>query len=294
MYFRIPRMVATVTRCEHVGIQVRRFWEQDRKSGYPRVAAKSSSEKRNDLWHIRNGFRILGDEFKLFKREVIEHLESDPLLIYRKDEIDLAWRFNGDKKSLDQWFVTADSDYEEGYSNCSLQLTKSGRGLFSGYLDKRVPKTGNIKKAGYCNINTLRARKSFKREGYYDWHPYNHLVMRVRGDGRSYMLNISTAGYFDITWNDVYHYALYTRGGPYWQYVKIPFSKFFMASKGRIQDHQEPLPLHNVVSFGITAADKVTGPFNLEIDYIGLLFDPSHKEECAYEMYKTDDYIAGY
>ncbi|XP_046435314.1 complex I intermediate-associated protein 30, mitochondrial isoform X2 [Neodiprion virginianus] len=179
-------------------------------------------------------------------------------------------------------------------SNVSLQLTKSGRGLFSGYLDKRVPKTGNIKKAGYCNINTLRARKSFKREGYYDWHPYNHLVMRVRGDGRSYMLNISTAGYFDITWNDVYHYALYTRGGPYWQYVKIPFSKFFMASKGRIQDHQEPLPLHNVVSFGITAADKVTGPFNLEIDYIGLLFDPSHKEECAYEMYKTDDYIAGY
>jgi len=45
--------------------------------------------------------------------------------------------------------------------------------------------------------------------------------MRVRGDGRSYVLNISTTGYYDITWNDVYHYVLYTRGGPYWQFVKV-------------------------------------------------------------------------
>lgn len=52
---------------------------------------------------------------------------------------------------------------------------------------------------------------------------YNMLVMRVRGDGRSYMLNIATKGSYDILWNDMYHYVLYTRGGPYWQVSRVIF-----------------------------------------------------------------------
>lgn len=53
--------------------------------------------------------------------------------------------------------------------------------------------------------------------------------MKVRGDGRNYLLNIATKGYYDITWNDMYHFVLYTRGGPYWQVsrvIKRVFTKF--------------------------------------------------------------------
>jgi hypothetical protein len=50
---------------------------------------------------------------------------------------------------------------------------------------------------------------------------YAHIVLRVRGDGRSYMLSISTMGYYDIMWNDIYSYVLFTRGGPYWQVSKV-------------------------------------------------------------------------
>ncbi|XP_012255267.2 complex I intermediate-associated protein 30, mitochondrial [Athalia rosae] len=293
MYTKISRVISTILERQHVTAPLARqmsFWEKDRRGGYP----STSTEKRSEFWHIRNGLSLLGDELRLFKREVIERFENDPVLLYRENEIDVVWRFDGDEKSLSNWIVTADSDNGEGYSNCRLELTKSGRGLFSGHLDTRLPKTGDIKRAGYCNIKTVRARKSFKREANYDWNPYNHLVMRVRGDGRSYLLNISTAGYFDLMWHDVYHYVLYTRGGPYWQYVKIPFSKFFFASKGRVQDKQEPIPLDSIVNFGITAGDKVTGPFHLEIDYIGVIYDPNHKEEFAYEMYRTDKNIAAH
>ncbi|KAH9636645.1 hypothetical protein HF086_003463 [Spodoptera exigua] len=56
--------------------------------------------------------------------------------------------------------------------------------------------------------------------------------------------------------------------------VRIPFSKFVLGSKGRIQDKQTRFRF-----------DRVT--------HFGLEFDPTHNEEFAYEMYKTDKYIVG-
>lgn len=70
-------------------------------------------------------------------------------------------------------------------------------------------------------------QKSFKRETYLDWSQYNTLVIRLRGDGRSYLLNLASEGYFDIWWFDVYHYVLYTRGGPHWQTAKVPLVFYF-------------------------------------------------------------------
>lgn len=67
----------------------------------------------------------------------------------------------------------------------------------------------------------MHLQKSFQRQDYYDWGMYSHLVMRVRGDGRRYMLQISTSSFYDQTWNDTFSYILFTRGGPYWQIAKV-------------------------------------------------------------------------
>lgn len=77
-------------------------------------------------------------------------------------------------------------------------------------------------------------------------------------------------------------------------FLQIPFSKFFLASKGRIQDRQGPIALNQISHFGITLGDKINGKFNLEIDYIGLEFDPNHHEEFAYEMYQTSKYLVAH
>lgn len=78
-------------------------------------------------------------------------------------------------------------------------------------------------------------------------------------------------------------------------YLQIPFSKFFLASKGYIQDKQCELIGSRVSRFGITAAGLIDtdGPFSLEIDYIGLDYDPNHNEEFAYEMYQVPKFIVG-
>ncbi|EFN86781.1 Probable complex I intermediate-associated protein 30, mitochondrial [Harpegnathos saltator] len=90
---------------------------------------------------------------------------------------------------------------------------------------------------------------------------------------------------YDLTWNDMYQYVLFTRDGPYWQYTRIPFSKFVFASKGRIQDKQNPIKLDEIRNFGITLADDVSCHVKLEIDYIGLECDMYNVEESAYEGY---------
>ncbi|XP_037963171.2 complex I intermediate-associated protein 30, mitochondrial [Plutella xylostella] len=262
------------------------FWEKERKGGY------NTTIKTPILDQIKNGFKELKSETILFTKEVKELVEMDPLLVARPGETDLVWCFN-DASVLDKFVATSDSDHNEGFSSCKLEPSPAGRALFHGHLDLRVPKDGRIKKAGYCAIRSKRVRKSFKRESTFDWNLYNTLVLKVRGDGRSYLLNLSTEGYYDITWNDIYHYVLFTRGGPYWQVAKIPFSKFILGSKGRVQDKQTRIRLDKVTHFGISCGDKIPGPFNLEIEYVGLELDPSHDEEFAYEMYKTDKYIVG-
>ncbi|CAG9789216.1 unnamed protein product [Diatraea saccharalis] len=239
------------------------FWERDRKGGY------DTSHKISLLDHLKNGFKEITIESKLLGKEIKALIETDPLLVARPGEIDLLWCFN-EPNVLDKFVTTSDSDHNQGYSTCSLEMSSAGRALFHGNLDMRVPKDGRIKKAGYAAMRSQRIRKSFKREATYDWHLYNTLVLKVRGDGRSYLLNISCEGYYDITWNDIYHYVLYTRGGPYWQISKIPFSKFVLGSKGRLQDKQNRMRPDKVTHFGISCGDKIPGKFNLEIEYIGM------------------------
>jgi len=261
------------------------FYERDEKGGYGKASPPFKERMKTGLDELKN-------EVKLWCQEMKEKLDGDPILIYRPGETDVAWRFKAED-SLDKWRVTCDADQNEGYSHCSLIRNTCGIAVFSGHINLRTPKDGRVKRAGYCNIRSLRVRKSFKRDSYLDWTPYNTMVLKVRGDGRTYLLNILTRGTFDVTWHDTFHYQLYTRGGPYWQIAKIPFSKFFFASKGRIQDHQFPLRLDRISAFGITAQDRHGGDFSLEIDYIGLEYDPRHVEEFAYEQYQTESGIAG-
>jgi len=56
------------------------------------------------------------------------------------------------------------------------------------------------------------------------------LHLRVRGDGRPWMINLTSETYFTHNWDDMYSYFLYTRGGPYWQDVKVRHPKCLKVS----------------------------------------------------------------
>lgn len=283
---KLLRNIAVGGRKFHITANLSNLHEPDPKSGYKTVYDRPPVEQDlSILQRICEGYRQFKEEFGIFMEEMKEYFQMDPMLLYRPGEIDVVWRFKGDPKSLDQWVLTCDSDYEEGYSTAKLEMSSTGTGIFSGILSTRLPKDGKIKFAGYCNITTVPKYKSFKREVRHNWTEYTHLIFRVRGDGRCYAVNLNTSGIHDLTWNDMYQYVLHTRGGPYWQLIKIPFSKFVFSSKGRVQDRQPPIELHEIKSLGITLADDIPGHFKLEIDYIGLENDEYNVENTAYEGY---------
>jgi len=268
------------------------FYESPDKDGYQKPSEEELEWKK---WSKMDKIKF---ELKLYKECIKEYLAQkkenfyeQPGIVMPEHHVEIIHKFTGDKDEMKKWVVSSDSDHGDGYSTAKLEYTRSSKALFHGFLDTKVPIDGKITRTGYCNMKMVAKKTPFRKDTSYDWGPYTHLVCRVRGDGRVYNVNLHLDSIFDVGWYDTYHYFIWTRGGPYWQYVRLPFSKFVFAYKGRIQVVQPPsIPKDSIKAISFTLADKITGPFKLEIDYIGVEYDPSHIEESAYESYSFGDH----
>ncbi|KAK1338952.1 hypothetical protein QTO34_019621 [Cnephaeus nilssonii] len=225
------------------------------------------------------------EHFWRLKDEIVKHWigpEGRPLQEVIMEQARVVWQFRG-KEDLDKWIVTSDKTIG-GRSEVFLKMGKNNQSaLLYGTLSSRHLRMGRIVRADTCLPERQILRGAFDRKKSYDWSQFNTLYLRVRGDGRPWMVNIREDTDFIQRHNQMYSYFMFTRGGPYWQEVKIPFSKFFFSNQGRIRDAQFQLLLDKISSIGFTLADKVDGPFFLEIDFIGVFADPAHTEEFAYE-----------
>ncbi|XP_067470705.1 complex I intermediate-associated protein 30, mitochondrial [Thunnus thynnus] len=236
------------------------------------------------------GLEGIKKHFMLLKNEFSDRWvgpEGKPILEHMLEQNRVIWEFRG-AESLEQWTVSSDREIG-GQSEVYLKLGKNNNTCFLyGTLSSTPPRDGETRYSGYCTMRSKQPLASFDRKKHHDWSSFNTLHMRVRGDGRPWMINVAAETYFSHQKDDIYSYFLYTRGGPYWQDVKIPFSKFFITHRGRIQDDQHCLWLDKINTIGFTLGDKTDGPFQLEIDFIGVCKDNAHTEEFAYEMYKRN------
>ncbi|KAJ3613735.1 hypothetical protein NHX12_019981 [Muraenolepis orangiensis] len=234
------------------------------------------------------GVQGLKRHLALLKKELVEPLvgpQGKPLLEHMLEQNRVVWEFRG-PEGLEQWSVSSDREIG-GQSEVYLKLGRnSNTCLLYGNLCSTPPKDGETRYSGYCALRSKQPRCSFDRKVHMDWTSFNTLHLRVRGDGRPWMVNLAAETYYSHQKDEIYSYFLYTRGGPYWQEVKIPFSKFFLGYRGRIQDNQHNLWLDKINTLGFTLGDKADGPFQLEIDFIGVSKDYAHIEEFAYEMNK--------
>ncbi|XP_078589804.1 complex I intermediate-associated protein 30, mitochondrial-like [Branchiostoma floridae x Branchiostoma japonicum] len=223
------------------------------------------------------------NEVRKYANETLTRMKRDDLEQLMFEDSRVLWKFRG-PEDLDQWLVSSDKEMG-GKSEAHLTLSENNTAFFHGVTNIEVPKDGATRYSGYAAMRSKQKQAAFNRRSQMDLSPFNVLNLRVRGDGRSYMITLSPEGYFSSQWNDLWCYFFFTRGGPHWQDIHIPFSKFFMTSKGRVQDAQCPVPKDRINTIGITLGDKINGPFELEIDFMGVTMDMTHKEEFAYEQY---------
>jgi monofunctional biosynthetic peptidoglycan transglycosylase len=136
-----------------------------------------------------------------------------------------------------------------GVSFGEAGLSPEGLLIFTG----RVSLENN---GGFASIRS--------RSGEYDLSAYSGLLIRFKGDGRRYSLNLRTS--FRIPAGS-YRMKLTTRQDS-WQELYFPFADFRPVSFGREVSGVPAIDLGKIRSFGFMISDGQEGPFRLEVDWI--------------------------
>ena len=100
-----------------------------------------------------------------------------------------------------------------------------------------------------------------------DLEPYDGIRVRVRGDGRTYMLRLTTSDTQHHQRRPSHRAELETRADGTWQEIELPFSAFRPRWRGRWLDGPALDPAR-VDGMGLMVADGLDGPFRLEVAWI--------------------------
>lgn len=155
--------------------------------------------------------------------------------VYRFDDNALPWRSIND-------------GVMGGLSSGGMRL-EDGIAVFSGTLSLE-------NNGGFSSVRSIPAEHTLAgKEG---------LVLRIRGDGRTYGLRLRTNDRFD---GPSYQAAVPTKAGE-WTEVRIPFDNFQAVYRGRKMPRYPELSPEKIRTFGLILADKQPGGFRLELDWI--------------------------
>lgn len=159
-----------------------------------------------------------------------------------------------DDKDTGEWYVINDG-VMGGLSRSAIRVTENGTGVFAG--DLSLENNG-----GFASIRYLldKPRNLATATG---------LVIRVRGDGRSYQLRLRDDDGFD---GAAFRAGFETTEGE-WVEALIPFDDFVPTFRGRTLTNVPPLDRRNIRQIGLMLADRNSGSFSLEIDFIGTWTD---------------------
>ena len=153
---------------------------------------------------------------------------------------------NMDEQS--QWRVVNDG-VMGGLSTSQMKMTEQKTAIFAGEVSLE-------NNGGFASVR--RAPHDYELAGF------DGVMLRVKGDGRTYQLRVRTNDRFDGV---AYRKEFKTKPDE-WLEVKISFSAMEPTFRGRKVPDAPPLKAENIRQSGFLIGDKKAGPFRLEIDWI--------------------------
>jgi NADH dehydrogenase [ubiquinone] 1 alpha subcomplex assembly factor 1 len=136
-----------------------------------------------------------------------------------------------------------------GVSDGRFTITEQGTLEFSGTLSLE-------NNGGFASVRT--------RPTALDIQPGDTLVVRVRGDGREYVLNLYTKS---RRMAFSYRAPLPTTKDE-WTQVEIPLADFIPTAFGRRVREMGPVEPDQINGLGFMLSDKQAGPFKLEVESV--------------------------
>ena len=109
---------------------------------------------------------------------------------------------------------------------------------------------------GFTSVRTLPQ--------FYDLDGYDGILLRVKGDGKTYQFRLRTDDRF---YGISYRYKFKTQTDD-WVIVMVPFDACIPVFRGRVQENVPPIVPAGIQQVGFLISNKAAEAFQLEIDWI--------------------------
>lgn len=138
-----------------------------------------------------------------------------------------------------------------GISQSTFSVTPTGIGVFQGI-------TSLANNGGFGSVR--RASDDV------DFTGIEAISIRIKGDGRDYQLRLRT----DDSDRSITYRAQFETSGGEWQTIRVPIQDFEPVFRGNVIKDAPALNPENIQQVGFLIADKKSGEFRLEVDWIQL------------------------
>ncbi len=159
----------------------------------------------------------------------------------------------GDPRDRERWQIVNDG-VMGGRSRSTLTIQDDSTAVFEGSLS-----LANY--GGFASVRTA--------PGDYSLAGFDGLLLRAKGDGRTYQLRMQTDGRFE----GVAYRAMFDTEPDTWMIHRISLRSLVPTFRGRVLADVPPLDPAEVRRIGFLIGDKRAGPFRLQVDWVGAYRD---------------------
>lgn len=169
-----------------------------------------------------------------------------------------------------------------GFSKTALDFvpkneSEPAHARFHGNISIELPRNNpKVERTGYAAWRNHDRPATIFGKSLWDVNPFIYLALRVKSDGRKYLVNVQTES---IVHTDIHQHRLFAQRPGEWETVMIKWNDFVRTNYGTVVEPQLEMLTQKVRTIGIGLTDRVPGPFDLAISRVWATNRPGDYED---------------